>query len=61
MRKSGLPEETIRRLRLHGRTGRRLGSDSFIARLEKLLARRLRPGKRGRPRKGKKIKEHTVP
>ena len=45
------PEETLRRLRLHERTGRPVGTDSFTRRLESLLGRALRPGKPGRPRK----------
>lgn len=35
-------------LRRHARTGRPLGDDAFVARLEKRLGRPLRPGKRGR-------------
>ena len=38
-------------LRLCTHTGRPLGSDSFLAKLETLLGRRLRPLPRGRPRK----------
>ena len=47
------PEETIRRLRLHERTGRALGSDGFVGKRERALGRRLRPGRPGRPRSGK--------
>ena len=42
------PEETIRRLQKHERTGRPLGDDNFVGELEKLLGRRLRPRKPGR-------------
>ena len=45
------PEETARRLRLQERTMRPLGDDGFIAELEALLGRRLRPGRPGRPPK----------
>jgi len=48
------PAETIRRLRLHERTMRPLGDAGFIAKLERLLGRPLRPGTPGRPRKDKK-------
>ena len=42
-----------RKLRLHERTGRPLGDQPFLQRLEKLLARPLMPSKPGRPRKKK--------
>jgi len=45
------PEETIERLRLHGRTGRPLGDATFLDRLERLVGHSLRPGQPGRPRK----------
>lgn len=44
-----LPEEEIRLLRSHERTGRPLGSESFIGRLENTLGRivrRQRPGRK---------------
>ena len=44
-------EQQIARLRLCTSRGRPLGSDKFVAKLEILLGRRLRPLPRGRPRK----------
>jgi len=44
-------EQQIARLRLCTSRGRPLGSDKFVAKLETLLGRRLRPLPRGRPRK----------
>lgn len=46
-----LSDESIERLRKHGRSGRPAGSDAFVHDLEELLGRGLRPGKPGRPRK----------
>ncbi len=46
-----IPAETLGRLGRCELTGRPAGSDSFVARLERTLGRRLRPGKPGRPRK----------
>ena len=40
--------ETIERLQMHERTGRPLGNDSFLAKLERRLGRPLRPRKPGR-------------
>ncbi len=40
--------QTIERLQMHERTGRPLGNDSFLAKLEKRLGRPLRPRKPGR-------------
>ena len=48
------PAETVARLRLHERTGRPLGGDGFVGKLERLLGRTLRPGRPGRPKKRKK-------
>ena len=45
---------TVDRLRLFTRTGRPAGDDGFVARLEALLGRILRPQNPGRPRKDKK-------
>ena len=45
------PDETIERLRLHERTGRPLGGQAFLDRLERLVGLNLRPGKPGRPPK----------
>ena len=44
----GLETELLGR---HTRSGRPLGDDLFVDKLERKLARRLRPNKRGRPRK----------
>jgi putative transposase len=46
-------EATLGRLRGGARSGRPLGTDSFISRLESLFNRRLRPPPLGRPRKQK--------
>jgi len=45
---SGTPEQQLRELRDHARTGRPLGGGSFVQRLETLLDRRLRPRRPGR-------------
>jgi putative transposase len=42
------PEEDTLRCRLHSKIGRPLGSNSFIATLESMTGRRLRPRKAGR-------------
>jgi len=50
---SGIGADDAEILRLHERTGRPLGSDDFITRLESELARvlqRLRPGPKGAPK-----------
>jgi hypothetical protein len=51
----------VNRLRVYCRTGRPLGSDKFISRLETLLGRRLRALSVGRPikRKGNKNVENN--
>ena len=55
-----MTEAEVLRLRLRTQTGRPLGSDSFLAKLETALGRRVRPLPVGRPRKahehGRKIK-----
>ena len=43
--------DDLERLRRHGRTGRPLGDEAFVASLEKRLGRRLVPAQGGRPRK----------
>ena len=56
---SALPEDELRDLREHGRTGRPLGSPAFLERLESLAGRVLRPLKRGpkpQPRQPRKRK-----
>jgi putative transposase len=45
----GLTDEEVVRLRLRTRTGRPLGSDRFLSKLETRLGRRLRPLPVGRP------------
>ena len=51
---SGLSDEEGEALRQHERTGRPLGSERFVTRLEKTLKRILRPQKRGRKPDAKK-------
>ena len=53
---AGLSDSELSRVRLSTHTGRPLGSDSFISKLEKLLNRRVRPLPVGRPRKESKEK-----
>ena len=48
---SVLREEQLRELRGHSRTGRPLGGDTFLERLESLVGHVLRPQKGGQPRK----------
>jgi len=47
----GMAESEVGRLRLNTHTGRPLGSDSFLSKLERLLRRRVRPLPIGRPPK----------
>jgi putative transposase len=47
-----LEEELLLRLRLHARTGRPLGSETFLRQLEEQTGLVLLPQKRGRPRTG---------
>ena len=50
---SGLSEEDAEAMRKHERTGRPLGNDTFLEKLEGLLKRRLKPRKAGRkPNRG---------
>ena len=51
----GVETADIERLRLNTHTGRPLGSDGFLSKLEKLLGRRVRALPVGRPRKSMKI------
>lgn len=48
---SAMPEEELRDLREHGRTGYPLGSATFVERLERTVGRILHPGTPGRPSK----------
>jgi len=45
---SAIPEEQLREMRNHTRTGRPLGNDAFVSHLEELVGRVLRPRKPGR-------------
>jgi hypothetical protein len=48
---AGIDEAELARLRVNTHTGRPLGSDSFLSKLERLLGRRVRPLPVGRPKK----------
>ena len=50
---SGMTEQEIERIRRHERTGRPLGEDVFVSKLENVLGRTLHPQKPG-PKKGMK-------
>jgi len=50
---NGIDDKQMDRIRLSTHTGRPLGTDSFISKLEKLLGRRVRPLPIGRPRNEK--------
>jgi putative transposase len=52
---SAVREEDLRELRQHGRTGRPLGDEAFLDRLEQMAGRILRPQKGGRPPKLRRI------
>ena len=45
--KSAIREEELRDIRRHGRSGRPLGDETFLSRLEEMVGRALRPQKRG--------------
>ena len=47
-------EETLRSIRMNTRTGRPLGSDRFLSKVEAMLGRRVRALSVGRPKKRKK-------
>jgi putative transposase len=51
----GMDEAQIDRLRLRTHTGRPLGSDGFLSKIETLLGRRVRPLPVGRPPKNKTV------
>jgi len=53
---ASISEEEKEALQKHSNTGRPLGSEKFITKLEKMLGRILRPQKGGRPRKKDKKK-----
>jgi putative transposase len=48
---SAIPGEQLRDIRRYARTGRRLGGEAFVGRLEALVGRVLKPQKRGPKRK----------
>ena len=50
---AGLSDSELGRVRLSTHTGRPLGSNSFLSKLEKFLGRRVRSLPVGRPRKEK--------
>jgi len=45
--KSAMPEEELRDIRQHGRTGRPLGDETFLGRLKEMVGCVLKPQKRG--------------
>ncbi len=45
--RSAMPEDELRDIRRHARTGRPLGDEAFLARLEDTMGRALKPQKRG--------------
>ena len=50
---SAMPEEELREMRRHWRTGRPMGDETFLGRLEEMLGRALKPQKRGpEPKQG---------
>ena len=55
--REGQDDAMVMAIRGGTRTGRPVGSDRFIGRLERLLGRVLRPRKGGRPRKPRKAKK----
>jgi putative transposase len=48
---SAMPEQEVEAIRRHGRTGRPLGDEAFLDRLESTTGRVLKPQKAGRPKK----------
>ena len=52
--RAALKESELGKLRMHTRTGRPLGSETFVDRVEKLIKRTVRPLKGGRPKKKKR-------
>lgn len=54
---AGVSDAESGRLRMSTQTGRPLGSDSFLSKLETLLGRRVRPLPVGRPRKNKTLRK----
>ncbi|UCC97992.1 MAG: transposase [Phycisphaerales bacterium] len=54
---AGLSDSDIGRVRSSTHTGRPLGSDSFLSKLERALGRRVRPLPVGRPKKSKRMQK----
>ncbi len=52
--KAGIKEEEINNIRSHTRSGRPIGSESFIVKMERKLDRIFKVSPRGRPKKGEK-------
>lgn len=50
---AGLSDDDLEALRVHARTGRPLGDDAFVERLEAETGRLLRPARGGRPRRSR--------
>ncbi|MFC1633869.1 transposase [Planctomycetota bacterium] len=57
---SGLSDSELDRLRSRTHTGRPLGSDSFLSKLERLLGRRIRPLPVGRPKKLREKRKKSI-
>jgi putative transposase len=55
--RAGMDDRQINRIRVYCRTGRPLGSDGFISKLESVIGRRLRALPVGRPKKKIKTKK----
>ena len=53
-----IDDQAIKRLRSNTHTGRPLGSDGFLSKLEKVFGRRVRPLPVGRPKKKQKSNEN---
>ena len=56
--RASMDERQISRIRIYCRTGRPLGSDGFISRLESMIGRRLRALPVGRPKKKIRVKSN---
>jgi putative transposase len=56
--RKGMEAQETTKIRIYCRTGRPLGSDGFISKLESVIGRRLRPLPVGRPRKKITVKPH---
>lgn len=56
--KQDVDSALVEKMRKHEQTGRPLGSDNFVMKLEKILSRILKPKKAGRPKK--KIEKNII-